>query len=375
MSYLPQFSPQDHAYMRQALELASRATMATSPNPKVGCVLVKDGVTLGQGWTQPVGQAHAEVMALRDAAAQGNSVQGATAYVTLEPCSHFGRTPPCANALIEAGLARVVAAIEDANPQVVGRGFAMLRDAGIEVAHGLLATQAREMNIGFFKRMETGRPWVRLKMAASLDGFAALPNGQSQWITDAAAREDGHRWRARADAILTGIGTVLTDDPQLTVRLPGDEKVPAHQPRKLIVDSQLRMPIDAKLFQSGEVTVFHAIKNVERENALQSMGAELRFLPGAIPSTNSQVDLLELMHALGREQVNELHVEAGAKLSGALIQAGCVDELLLYLAPKLLGSGMPMFALPELQRVDEAQSLKIHEMQQVGEAIRALVRF
>ncbi|MFZ6819688.1 bifunctional diaminohydroxyphosphoribosylaminopyrimidine deaminase/5-amino-6-(5-phosphoribosylamino)uracil reductase RibD [Undibacterium sp. Ji22W] len=375
MSYLPKFSPQDHAYMRQALELASRATMATSPNPKVGCVLVKDGVTLGQGWTQPVGQAHAEVMALRDAAAQGNSVQGATAYVTLEPCSHFGRTPPCANALIEAGLARVVAAIEDANPQVAGRGFAMLRDAGIEVAHGLLATQAREMNIGFFKRMETGRPWVRLKMAASLDGFAALPNGQSQWITDAAAREDGHRWRARADAILTGIGTVLTDDPQLTVRLPGDEKVPAHQPRKLIVDSQLRMPIDAKLFQSGEVTVFHAIKNVERENALQSMGAELRFLPGAIPSTNSQVDLLELMHVLGREQVNELHVEAGAKLSGALIQAGCVDELLLYLAPKLLGSGMPMFALPELQRVDEAQSLKIHEMQQVGEAIRALVRF
>ena len=377
-----QFSAQDHAYMRVALELASRATMATSPNPKVGCVLVKDGVILGQGWTQPVGQAHAEVMALRDAAAQGHKVLGATAYVTLEPCSHFGRTPPCANALIEAGVARVVAAIEDANPQVAGRGFAMLRDAGISVEHGLFASEAREMNIGFFKRMETGRPWVRLKMAASLDGFTALPNGRSQWITDGAAREDGHRWRARADAILAGIGTVLADDPQLSVRLPEVDSVKSHQPRKVIVDSQLRTPVAAKLFQTGSTTIYHAVSDEAREAALKAVGAQLYCLPENMlqnasdnrASKKVQVDLPALITALGNEQVNELHVEAGAKLSGALIQAGCVDELLLYMAPKLMGQGTSMFALPELQNMDEVRSLRIHQVTQVGEAIRILAR-
>ncbi len=375
MTYLSQFSPQDQAYMRMALELAARATMATSPNPKVGCVLVKEGVIIGQGWTQPVGQAHAEVMALRDAATQGNQVQGATAYVTLEPCSHFGRTPPCANALIEAGVARVVAAVEDANPQVAGRGFALLRDAGIGVEHSLFASEAREMNIGFFKRMETGRPWVRLKMAASLDGFTALPNGQSQWITDIAAREDGHRWRARADAILTGVGTVIADDPQLNVRLPEIDTVLTHQPRKLIVDSRLRTPINAKLFQTGKTTIFHSVVDAKQVSALQDVGAQLCCLPEVLSDNRVRVNLLELMQLLGREQINELHVEAGAKLSGSLIQAGCVDELLLYLAPKLLGQGAAMFALPELQSVDQARSLKIHEMKQVGEAIRILARF
>lgn len=375
MTYLSQFSPQDQAYMRMALELAAHATMATSPNPKVGCVLVKEGVIIGQGWTQPVGQAHAEVMALRDAATQGNQVQGATAYVTLEPCSHFGRTPPCANALIEAGVARVVAAVEDANSQVAGRGFALLRDAGIGVEHGLFASEAREMNIGFFKRMETGRPWVRLKMAASLDGFTALPNGQSQWITDVAAREDGHRWRARADAILTGVGTLIADDPQLNVRLPEIDTVLTHQPRKLIVDSRLRTPISAKLFQTGKTTIFHSVVDAKQVSALQDVGAQLCCLPEALSDNRVRVNLLELMHLLGREQINELHVEAGAKLSGSLIQAGCVDELLLYLAPKLLGQGAAMFALPELQSVDQARSLKIHEMKQVGEAIRILARF
>lgn len=375
MTYLSQFSQQDQAYMRVALELAARATMATSPNPKVGCVLVKEGVIIGQGWTQPVGQAHAEVMALRDAATQGNQVQGATAYVTLEPCSHFGRTPPCANALIEAGVARVVAAVEDANPQVAGRGFALLRDAGISVEHGLFAFEAREMNIGFFKRMETGRPWVRLKMAASLDGFTALPNGQSQWITDVAAREDGHRWRARADAILTGVGTVIADDPQLNVRLPELDTVLTHQPRKLIVDSRLRTPKKAKLFQTGKTTIFHSVVDAKQVSALQDVGAQLCCLPEVLSDNRVRVNLLELMQLLGREQINELHVEAGAKLSGSLIQAGCVDELLLYLAPKLLGQGAAMFALPELQSVDQARSLKIHEMKQVGEAIRILARF
>nr|WP_315469707.1 bifunctional diaminohydroxyphosphoribosylaminopyrimidine deaminase/5-amino-6-(5-phosphoribosylamino)uracil reductase RibD [uncultured Undibacterium sp.] len=369
------FSPQDHEYMRLALELASTATMATSPNPKVGCVLVKDGEIVGSGCTQPVGQAHAEVMAIRDAASRGKDVRNATAYVSLEPCSHFGRTPPCANALIEAGVARVVAALKDANPQVAGRGFAMLREAGIEVEDGLMATEAREMNLGFFKRMETGLPWVRLKMAASLDGFTALPNGRSQWITDAAAREDGHRWRARADVILTGIGTVLADDPRLNVRLPGDSEQPSFQPRKVIVDSQLRTPIGAQILKYSKVTLFHATRDVEAERHLIDLGVDLHCLPEKQQDARTQINLPEVLLALGQQQINEVHVEAGAKLSGALIEAGCVDELLLYLAPKLLGQGASMFALPELQKVDQAKNLIIHEVKQVGEAIRVLARF
>lgn len=369
------FSPQDHEYMRLALELASTATMATSPNPKVGCVLVKDGEIVGSGCTQPVGQAHAEVMAIRDAASRGKDTRGATAYVSLEPCSHFGRTPPCANALIEAGVARVVAALKDANPQVAGRGFAMLREAGIEVEDGLMATAAREMNLGFFKRMETGLPWVRLKMAASIDGFTALPNGSSQWITDAVAREDGHRWRARADAILTGIGTVLADDPRLTVRLSGDSGQPSFQPRSVIVDSQLRTPIGAQILKNSKITIFHATRDVEAERHLRDLGVDLHYLPKQHKDAGAQVNLAEVMLALGQQQINEVHVEAGAKLSGALIEAGCVDELLLYLAPKLLGQGASMFTLPELQKVDQAKNLVIHEVKQVGEAIRVLARF
>lgn len=369
------FSPQDHEYMRLALELASTATMATSPNPKVGCVLVKDGEILGRGCTQPVGQAHAEVMAIRDAVSRGKDVRGATAYVSLEPCSHFGRTPPCANALIEAGVARVVAALKDANPQVAGRGFAMLIDAGIVVEEGLMATEAREMNLGFFKRMETGLPWVRLKMAASIDGFTALPNGSSQWITDAVAREDGHRWRARADAILTGIGTVLADDPRLTVRLPEDSEQPSFQPRKVIVDSQLRTPIGAQILKNSKVTLFHATRDVEAERHMIDLGVDLHCLPKKQQDARAQVNLPEVLLALGQQQINEVHVEAGAKLSGAFIEAGCVDELLLYLAPKLLGQGASMFALPELQKVDQAKNLIIHEVKQVGEAIRVLARF
>lgn len=368
------FSQQDHDYMRLALELASRATMATSPNPKVGCVLVKNGEILGQGWTQPVGQAHAEVMALRDAAMQGNKVCGATVYVSLEPCSHYGRTPPCANALVEAGVARVVAAVQDANPQVAGRGFAQLQAAGIAVEYGLLADQAREMNIGFFKRMETARPWVRLKMAASLDGYTALQNGQSQWITPMEARVDGHHWRARADVILTGIGTILADDPQLNVRLPNEPEQVQWQPHKFVLDSQLRTPVSAKILRGAPVTIVHARRNEAVENALREAGAILLYLP-VQHEQQEQIDLPTLMSVLGQQQVNEVHVEAGAKLGGALIEAACVDELLLYLAPKLLGHGAGMFRLPQLQKIDQARELQLHEVTQVGNAIRVLARF
>jgi diaminohydroxyphosphoribosylaminopyrimidine deaminase / 5-amino-6-(5-phosphoribosylamino)uracil reductase len=353
--------------MQMALDLARQASSLTSPNPKVGCVLVKDDVVIGTGFTQPAGQAHGEVQALREAAANGHEVRGATAYVSLEPCSHYGRTPPCANALIEAGVARVVVALEDPNPLVAGRGLAMLRDAGIEVESGLLAHEARELNIGFFTRMETGKPWVRMKVAASLDGFTALPNGQSQWITAPEARQDGHTWRARADAILTGIGTVFADDPQMNVR--GIE-VP-RQPKKVVVDSRWRMPLNAKLLADGGALIVGADGNILNRDDLLAAGAELLHLP----ASNGQVDLQELMRELGRRQINELHVEAGAVLNGALIAQDCVDELLIYLAPKLLGSGAGLFALPELQYVDQARQLVLHEVTQVGETLRILARF
>lgn len=366
------FSAHDQEMMVLALKLAGQATMETSPNPKVGCVLVKEGKVIGQGCTQKVGQAHAEVMALRDAASKGHDTRGATAYVTLEPCSHFGRTPPCANALIDAGVARVVAAIEDANPQVAGRGFAMLHDAGIEVAHGLLAVEAREMNIGFLCRMQTGKPWVRLKMAASFDGFTALPNGHSQWITDVEARRDGHRWRARADGILTGIGTVLADDPQLTVRL-ADQNV-IRQPRKIIVDSTLRISEHAQLLQTGETTLVHAQTFFVQQAKIAGLSAKgVQFL--SMPEDNSQkVNLPELVLELGRQAINELHVEAGASLSGAMLAAGLVDELLLYMAPKFLGAGKTMFELPVLLDVNQAESWQVHELKQIGDSIRLILR-
>ncbi|MFZ6676082.1 bifunctional diaminohydroxyphosphoribosylaminopyrimidine deaminase/5-amino-6-(5-phosphoribosylamino)uracil reductase RibD [Undibacterium sp. Xuan67W] len=361
----------DIDYMQMALELASRATIATSPNPKVGCVIVKDGQLIGQGWTQPVGQAHAEVQALRDASARGLDVRGATAYVTLEPCSHFGRTPPCANALIDAGIARVVAAVQDANPQVAGRGLRMLREAGVQVESGLLAQQAREMNIGFFKRMETGKPWVRMKVAASLDGRTALPNGESKWITASDARDDGHLWRARADAILTGIGTVLADNPQMTVRAVTTPR----QPLKIVVDSQLRISPDAALLVDGS-TVLVSAKEADsgflsRRQALVEKGAEILHLPGS----DAHVDLSVLLLELGRRQINELHVEAGATLNGALIDQSCVDELLIYLSPKILGDGAGLFQLPELKKIAEAKQVKFHEVTQIGDTLRILARF
>ena len=357
----------DLQFMQMALELASRATIATSPNPKVGCVIVKDGEVIGQGWTQPVGQAHAEVQALRNATELGFDVDGATAYVTLEPCSHFGRTPPCAYALVEAGIARVVAAVQDANPQVAGRGLAILHDAGIAVECGLLERQAREMNRGFFKRMETGKPWVRMKVAASLDGITALSNGQSKWITADEARQDGHLWRSRADAILTGIGTVLADDPQMNVRGVNTTR----QPLKVVVDSDLRIAPEAKLLQDGTALVVCANTHPERQELLQQKGAEILCLP----DDAAKVNLPELLLELGRRQINELHVEAGAKLNGALVAQNCVDELLIYLAPKLLGDGAGLFALPELSSVDQAKKVVFHEVVQVGETLRILARF
>lgn len=360
------YSEQDHGFMRRALELAERARRAAPPNPAVGCVIVREGRILGEGWTQAPGANHAEIEAMQDARAQGHELRGATAYVTLEPCSHFGRTPPCANALVEAHLGRVVAAIEDPNPQVAGRGLARLRDAGVEVRCGLLSEEAREANLGFFTRMTRGTPWLRMKIAASLDGKTALANGTSQWITSAEARADGHAWRARAGAILTGIGTVVADDPQMNVR-----RVDApRQPLKVLVDSRLEVSPAARLFLEGAVLVACAVDDPARRAALQARGAEVICLPDAA----GKVDLAALMRELGRRQVNELHAEAGFKLNGSLLRAGVVDELLVYLAPMLIGEATGMAHLPALSALTQAQRLRFHSVTPVGPDVRILAR-
>lgn len=356
----------DTQAMRFALQLAGQSMYITSPNPRVGCVIVRDSHIIAQGRTQPAGQAHAEVAALSDARARGIDLRGATAFVTLEPCSHHGRTPPCADALIASGISRVVAAIEDPNPQVSGAGIAKLRAAGIATEVGLLANEAREMNIGFFSRMERGRPWVRMKIAASLDGGTALTNGQSQWITSAAARTDGHAWRARACAILTGIGTVEQDDPQLTVR--GIDT--SRQPQRIVLDSALQISPQAQVLKGGGSWIVTIASDASREAKLMAAGAELIHLP----AQEGKVDLQALMRELGRRQINELHVEAGFKLNGSLLRAGIVDELLVYLAPCLLGPAQGMARLPELQELDQRLSFRFHQMQPVGEDVRLLLR-
>ncbi len=354
--------------MQAALTLAEQAIGLSDPNPRVGCVIVTlDGRTIGEGHTQAVGGAHAEVMALRDAAARGESVVGATVYVTLEPCAHHGRTPPCCDALVAAGVGRVVMAVEDPNPLVAGQGAARLRAAGIPVDIDPLGALAEELNIGFFSRMRRGRPWVRLKAAVSLDGRTALVNGVSQWITGPAARADGHAYRRRAGAVLTGIGTVLDDDPRLDVRL-----VPTTlQPLRVVVDSRLETPLAARLLDPpGQVLVYGAKPESSREAALRSRGAEVVMLPGA----NMKVDLAALLGDLGTRGINELHVEAGHKLNGSLIREGLVDELLIYMAPKLLGIGRELAAFGPLEALDQALALKFVSVTPVGTDLRILAR-
>jgi diaminohydroxyphosphoribosylaminopyrimidine deaminase/5-amino-6-(5-phosphoribosylamino)uracil reductase len=362
------FSAQDTTHMTHALALARESLFLTSPNPRVGCVIVgTDGAVLGSGHTQRAGEAHAEVMALRDAHGKHHEVKGATAYVTLEPCSHQGRTGPCCDALIHAGLARVVVAIEDPNPQVAGQGIARLRAAGVQVDVGLLAAEAHELNIGFFKRMTQGKPWVRMKVAASLDGQTALENGVSQWITSAPARDDGHAWRARACGVLTGIGTVLEDDPQLDVRAISTPR----QPTLVVMDSQLETPVSAKLFgPQRPVWIYCAVDNTARRQALEAKGAQLICLPNA----SGKVDLAAMLQDLGAKGLNEVHVEAGHKLNGSLLREGLVDEILTYLAPKLMGQGRGMTNLGPFTTLDDAKALSFHEVTQIGPDLRILAR-
>jgi diaminohydroxyphosphoribosylaminopyrimidine deaminase/5-amino-6-(5-phosphoribosylamino)uracil reductase len=358
--------------LEQALNLASQSLTITSPNPRVGCVIATpDGQTLGSGHTQQAGGPHAEVMALRDAAANGHSVNGATAFVTLEPCSHHGRTGPCCDALIAAGIAKVVATNTDPNPLVSGRGFARLRTAGIDVevlpTDHPLALASRELNIGFFSRMIRKKPWVRMKIAASLDGQTALNNGISQWITSEAARADGHAWRARACAVLTGIGTVLADDPVLNVRLVDTPR----QPHLIVVDSQLEVPLDAALFIAGRACyIYAAVPNDAKRAALEARGATVIYLPGQTPGSERKVDLNAMLLDLAKREINELHLEAGHKLNGSFVREGLVDEFLIYLAPKLLGLGQGMLSVGPLTQLKDSVNLYFQSVERVGPDLR-----
>jgi diaminohydroxyphosphoribosylaminopyrimidine deaminase/5-amino-6-(5-phosphoribosylamino)uracil reductase len=361
------FDDTDRQAMQEALAWAAHAVGLSDPNPRVGCVLAGPGWRVA-GHTQAAGEAHAEVMALRAAHAAGHDLRGATAYVTLEPCAHHGRTPPCCDALIDAGVARVVVALADPNPLVGGQGLARLQAAGIRVDVGLLAEAARELNIGFLSRMQRGRPWVRLKVAASLDGRTALLNGQSQWITGETARADGHAWRKRAGAVLTGIGTVHEDDPRLDVRL-----VPtAHQPLRVVVDSRLEISPAARVLQPpGPALVYTASTDAERRAALAAGAVEVATLPA---NADGKTDLAAMLADLGTRGINELHVEAGHKLNGSLLREGLVDELLVYLAPRLLGAGRDMAAFGPLERLADGLALEFVDMALLGSDLRLRAR-
>jgi len=342
--------------MRRALDLAERGLFTTTPNPRVGCVLTHGNEVVGAGWHETAGGPHAEVLALRQA---GDRAAGATVYVTLEPCSHHGRTPPCVDALKQAGVARVVAAMRDPNPQAARGGHA-LAASGVRFESGLMEEEAKELNIGFVSRITRARPWVRLKVAASLDGRTALQNGKSQWITGPEARRDGHRWRARACAVLTGAGTVVADDPRFTVR----EVETPRQPLRVIVDSRLETPRGARILKGDGVLVFSG-----RPGALEN--AEVV----ALPNPNGKVDLPRMLAELARRGINELHVEAGSRLNASMVREGCVDELLLYLNPSFLGdAAQGILDLPALGSLDERVRLDLVSVDRVGEDLRILAR-
>ena len=361
MPAMSDFSTLDHLHMARALRLAERGLFTARPNPMVGCVIAHGDRVVGEGWHQRTGGPHAEVFALRQA---GEEARGATAYVTLEPCAHHGRTPPCALALIEAGVARVVAAMGDPFPKVDGGGFVLLREAGIEVAEGLMAAQARELNRGFLSRVERGRPWLRVKLAASLDGRTAMADGTSKWITGDAARTDVQRWRARAGAILTGADTVLADDPQLTVRLADTEVMP---PLRVVLDTRLRSLECARVREGGAPTLYLHHASVSPPDA-----ADAEF--ASVPSQDGRLDLGAVLALLAERGINEVHTEAGATLSGALLSGGWVDELLLYQAPTLLGEhGRPLLGGLGIHDMAQQRRLRVVDQRQVGADLRLLL--
>lgn len=363
-----------HEYwMQQALQEAKKALYLSDPNPRVGCILVNaQGDCIGTGYTQKTGEAHAEIMALRDAKQQGHSIQGATAYVTLEPCSHHGRTPPCADALIEAGIKRVIIASTDPNPLVSGQGIALLQKARIHVEQGLYADESRELNIGFFSRMQCNLPWIRLKMATSLDGKIALNNGQSQWITSENARANGHAWRARASCVLTGIGTILADDPQLNVRAINTPRQPWHA----IVDTHLQTPPTARILENiklhqTSVLIYTTSTDAHKIKTLSNAGATVCHIAS---DKNGHVCLKSILRDLAARECNELHVEAGGALSSALLQQNLVDEILAYIAPRLIGQGQDFLQGIEPTSLSQTLDFHFHQISEVGGDLMLLAR-
>lgn len=352
----------DQQYMAMAIRLARKGLNSTTPNPRVGCVLLKDGNIVGSGWHQRAGEAHAEINALEQA---GENAEGATAYVTLEPCCHQGRTGPCSQALIRAGVGRVVVAMLDPNPQVSGKGMQQLDDAGISTSHGVLEDSARALNPGFISRMQNKRPWVYSKLAVSLDGHTAMADGQSQWITSEQARQDVQHWRARSCALLTGVGTILSDDPSLNVRLETER-----QPIRMILDSDLKTPVKAKcLSLEGRTLIFTCSTDQVRYDALQQAGAEVLHLER--DKNTNKVDLSQLMQVLAKMEINELMVEAGATLNGALLEAGLMDQCLIYMAPHFMGSQTrPMLQTSGLKNMADRVDMQINEIRQVGPDLR-----
>ncbi len=359
------FSERDEHFMRRALDLATLAMNHATPNPRVGCVIAREGQVISEGFTQRPGEAHAEAHAIKLARSKQVELAGGTAYVTLEPCNHFGRTPPCTEALIDAGIARVVVAMQDPNPIVAGRGLARLRDAGVEVRVGLLEHDAREVNVGFIKRMTTGMPWVRAKVASSLDGRTGLSNGQSQWITGEAARNDGHHWRARACAIATGSGTVRHDNPRMTVR-GVETPLPLRQPLRIVFDHLGDLNPASAVLEGGALVIC-------ADRVASGLASNVEVI--ALPNSHGKIDLQRAMVEIASRGVNELHVEAGARLMGPMIQAGLVDELLLYQAPKLLGrDAREMFSMPEPPDLSHASQFEFHDVMRIGDDVRMILR-
>ncbi|HEY3860050.1 MAG TPA: bifunctional diaminohydroxyphosphoribosylaminopyrimidine deaminase/5-amino-6-(5-phosphoribosylamino)uracil reductase RibD [Gammaproteobacteria bacterium] len=363
---MSEFSAEDNRHMGEALRLAEQGLYTTDPNPRVGAVVVKDGKVVGRGFHKRAGEAHAEVLALQEA---GAAAKGATLYVTLEPCAHQGKTPPCADAVVKSGVARVVAAMTDPNPLVSGKGFEKLKAAGIRAEEGLMAAQAKDLNPGFISRMTRVRPWVRSKLAASMDGRTALANGESKWISCDASREDVHRWRARSSAVLTGIGTLLADDPTFTVRLPGEWR----QPMKVIVDTNLSTPANAKVFQRNPDLVYIAtgVDDPEEHEPLNAIGANIQ----VFPERRGFMDLKSILETLGELECNEVLMEAGAGMNGALLEAGLVDELILYMCPSLLGDkARGMFSLPGISSMNERRELQIMDARMFDKDLRLILR-
>ena len=356
------FTPTDHVLMAQALRLAERGLFTTQPNPRVGCVIAHGDEVVGEGFHPRAGEPHAEVFALR---AAGERARGATAYVTLEPCAHHGRTPPCADALVAAGVSRVVVAAEDPFPQVAGRGLGKLRDAGIAVDIGLMREASRALNVGFFSRIERNRPWVRVKLAMSLDGRTALANGESKWITGEAARADVQRWRARSSAILAGSGTVLADDPRLTARI----NQPFAPPLRVVLDRQLRTPAGSHVLDGSAPTLLLHAEGAAVPAHLQDVDRAV------VPAADGGLDLAATLTLLAARGCNELHVEAGPTLCGALLAAGLADELLLYVAPLLLGdAARPLLQLPLLQDMGARWNLRMFDQRMLGQDLRLILR-